>query len=113
MEDKPYDVLEPGHVYNAHHLALTEEPGHVERTRIAFAKKEPVQPGAKELEITLEGTTNEAIVGILIDRVLYLQDQVPCVENKKVLQGLYMARDAFAARTRDRITRGVEGTNTR
>jgi hypothetical protein len=108
--DKPYDVIEPGHVYLAYHLELSEEPGHVEKTKIVFAKKEPVQPGDSELEVTLEGTTNEAVVGILIDRMLYLQSQLECPENKRVLQGLYMARDYLAARTKDRRNRGVEGT---
>lgn len=109
--DKTYDVVEPGHVYDAHHLQETENPGHVEKTRIVFAKKEPRQPDDKVLVVTLEGTTNEALVDILIDRIQWLQDQVPCAENRKVLQGLNMARDNLALRTKNRIERGVEGTN--
>lgn len=110
-KDKQFVVIEPGHVYDALDTELSEEPGHINKTRIVFMRKEPRQPGDGELEVTLEGTTTEAIVGILIDRMQYLQEKVPCEENKSVLQGLFKARDWLDKRTKNRQERGVEGTN--
>lgn len=109
--DKQFEVIEPGHVYDAFDTELSEEPGHINKTRIVFMRKEPRQAGDSEMEVTLEGTTTEAVLGILIDRVQYLQEQVPCDENKVVLQGLFKARDWLDKRTKNRQARGVEGSN--
>lgn len=106
-----FTVVEPGHVYDLHDTELSEEPGHVNKTRIQFMRKEPRQAGDSELEVTLEGTTNEAVVAVLLDRMRYLDSANPCPENKRVLQGLSMARDYLEARRKDRTKRGVEGTN--
>lgn len=111
-KDKQFVVIEPGHVYDALDTELSEEPGHINKTRIVFMRKEPIQPGATQLDITLEGTTTEAVLGILIDRVQFLQGLLPCEENKQVLQGLIKARDWLDKRTKNRQERGVEGSNT-
>ncbi len=106
-----FEVIEPGHIYSLLHKGEGESAGHTDRTRLTFLKKEPKQPGDSQLVVTLEGTTNEAVLGALIHRIQYLDDKMPCAENGKILQGLFLARDWMDRRAKDRKARGVEGTN--
>ena len=62
-------------------------------------------------EVGVNGTTNELVLSVLIDRTQYLDDLYPCQENKQAITHLQAALDLFNARTKDRIKRGVEGTN--
>ena len=57
------------------------------------------------------GTTNEEILSILIDRMKFLNLTVPCRENSIVITKLEEALMWLEKRTSDRLKRGVESTN--
>ncbi len=58
-----------------------------------------------------DGLTNEILLAILLDRLEYLNEAVPCLENVGALHHVRSALDLLKSRTRDRIERKVEGTN--
>ncbi len=62
-------------------------------------------------ECGVNGLTNEAVLAILIDRLLILDGQFPCDENKVALQHISLALTALETRTKKRIAQGVEGTH--
>lgn len=59
------------------------------------------------------GLTNEALLAVLIHRMNgFATGPFACVENTDALAYLNMAATALAARTKARLARGVEGSNT-
>lgn len=62
-----------------------------------------------ELITVNDGTTNEELLRILLDRMSYLQSKFPCRENAIVITKLDEALLWLEKRTRDRVERGVEG----
>src|SRR5690554_5861698 len=95
-------VLVPGHYYELEHF---EDDGHVET--IAFIRKEKNERG--ELVTIENGTTNEEVLLMLIDRMKFLQEKMPCRENALVITKLQEALHWLEHRTKDREERGVEG----
>ena len=57
-----------------------------------------------------EGTTNEEVLEVLIDRVTEGFQTLPCEESVRALHLLQGALAALRARTARRIATGVEGT---
>lgn len=55
------------------------------------------------------GTTNEEVLEMLIDRMNYLNNKFPCRENAVAITHLDTALLWLEKRTRDRVKRGVEG----
>lgn len=98
-------VLRPGHLYE---LDNFERPAQ-HRQRLQFIEKEPVSPGATELRTVSDGTTNEEILRMLIDRMQSLQSRFPCRENAIVVTKLEESLMWLEKRTTDRVRRGVEG----
>ena len=81
---------------------------------IRFVRKGMMEPEGSTvpvLSVIEEGTTTEAVIEVLIDRLSFLDNQVPSDYNKKAIQGLTDARTALEERTADREKREVEGTN--
>lgn len=76
---------------------------------IQFVHKEPVAPGSTELELIDDGTTNEEVLAVLIDRMQFLQAKFPCRENAIVITKLEESLMWLNKRTADRKARGVEG----
>lgn len=62
-------------------------------------------------EAGVNGITNEALLAVLKHRISHLNSLFPCEENDIALSGVTAALDALEARTRDRMSRGVEGKN--
>lgn len=62
------------------------------------------------------GTTNEAVIQLLIDRIDSLntmeKSRYHCIENDLALDMLREAKYQLEQRTRSRVARGVEGTHT-
>lgn len=89
----------PGNAYHDYEI------GHGEgRTKIHF-QEGPVQ------EVGLNGVTNEALLAIVIDRLVsFQQSEFQCDENAQALEGCWQALNSLKARTADRLARGVEGT---
>lgn len=83
----------------------TDEGGSQEKCRISF-QNGPVK------EAGVNGISQEALLAILIDRLRGFQSgQFACRENAIALTHLEDALMWLQKRTRDRLARGVEGTN--
>lgn len=76
---------------------------------IQFIQKEPKEVGSTELNTINDGTTNEEVLTMLIDRMSYLQGKFPCRENALVITKLEESLMWLNKRTSDRKNRGVEG----
>ena len=97
-------VLIEGHKYETENFENKNEKGQV----IQFIQKEPIM-GSFELKTVSDGTTNEDLLEILIDRMNYLQEKFPCRENALVITKLAESLMWLNKRTQDRIKRNVEG----
>lgn len=101
-------VLTEGHRYIAQNFE-NKDGGQT----IHFIEKVPVPeneakiPG--ELTTVNDGTTNEELLEVLIDRMKYLQSKFPCKENACCITHLEEGLMWLEKRTRDRIKRNVEG----
>lgn len=56
-----------------------------------------------------DGTTNEEVLEVLIDRMNFLQSKFPCKENANAIIKLEEALMWLEKRTQDRLKRNVEG----
>lgn len=61
-------------------------------------------------EIVRDGTTNEELLEVLIDRVAEAYQRLPCAESIRALHLLEEALAAFKMRTARRVDANVEGT---
>lgn len=98
---------EPGQGGACHVYAITHptELGHQEFTRIEF-QNGPIQ------EAGVNGVSGEALLAIQIDRLRSFQaGPYACRENALALTALEESLMWLQKRTRDRLARGVEGTN--
>ena len=57
----------------------------------------------------VNGITSESLIAILIHRIKFLNDQLPCPENARALNHLDEALINLEVRTARRMVRGVEG----
>ena len=99
-------ILTEGHIYE-----LKDFEGEGTQS-ISFIKKEidPTAPeGSGILKTVTNGTTNEEVFAVLIDRLQFLNTKFPCRENSIVITKLEEALMWLNKRTADRIIRGVEG----
>lgn len=101
-------VITPGHKYE---LENHEHPIDVPNQTLQFIEKKPVGDGFPEgsLITVNEGTTNEEVLDMLVDRMKYLQQKFPCTENIGVIANLEEALVLLNRRTSDRKARNVEG----
>jgi len=77
---------------------------------IQFIEKAPVPAeDGGGLTTICNGTTNEEVLRVLIDRMQYLQGKFPCRENAIVITNLEESLMWLEKRTADRKLRGVEG----
>ena len=95
---------EDGHVYELKNLESDEHQ------TLSFIRKEPVEEESSELKTVHDGTTNEEVLEMLIDRLQYLQVAMPCRENAIVITKLEESLMWLLNRTANRKVRGVEGT---
>lgn len=98
-------VVVPGHLYELANFENKEEVGQT----IQFIHKEPVAEGSAELKTLSDGTTNEELLEVLINRMNFLQAKFPCRENAIVITKLDEALLWLGKRTADRLKRNVEG----
>lgn len=99
-------VLTEGHKYVAANFENPEE-GQL----IQFIERVPREENSSELTTVNDGTTNEELLEVLVDRITYLNNKFPCRENSIVITHLQDAQNWLERRTRDRQKRNVEGTN--
>jgi hypothetical protein len=71
--------------------------------------KNQKEEGSTELKTIADGTTNEELIEVLIDRLNFLQAKFPCRENAIVITKLEESLMWLNKRTADRLKRNVEG----
>lgn len=98
-------VYVEGHRYELSNFEATKEPGQV----IQFIQKTPIGGTDGELRTVADGTTNEEVLEMLIDRISYLQAKFPCKENACCITHLQEGLMWLEKRTKDRVKRNVEG----
>lgn len=105
------EVLTVGHKYELANFENKEAQGQI----LQFIEKDtdPSGVGMAGDGVTLytvnDGTTNEEVLEMLIDRMKYLQSKFPCKENACCITHLEESLMWLEKRTRDRVKRGVEG----
>lgn len=77
--------------------------------QIQFIQKEPVSEGSTELRTISDGTTNEELIEVLLDRLNFMNAKFPCRENSIAVTHLETALLWLNRRTANRVARGVEG----
>ncbi len=106
-------VLTEGHKYELENFENKEAKGQV----LQFIEKSTDPSGVgmggdgKTLYTMNDGTTNEELIEVLINRLQYLNGKFPCRENSVALTKLDEALLWLNKRTNDRIKRNVEGKN--
>lgn len=100
-------VITPGHRYELDHFENYGLPGCPVQT-LQFIEKRP-DPAGGTLETVNDGTTNEEVIAVLIDRINYLNSKFPCRENSIAVTKLEEALLWLNHRTAKRKARGVEG----
>lgn len=100
-------VITTGHKYE-----LTSFEGGPAQS-LQFIEKVPATPPVPiegpHLVTVNDGTTNEEVLKVLIDRLQYLNGKFPCRENALVITKLEESLMWLNKRTADRIARNVEG----
>jgi hypothetical protein len=94
-----------GHLYELENFENKTEEGQ----KLQFIQKEPTGTNCGTLTTISDGTTNEDVLAMLIDRMKYLQAKFPCRENAMVITKLEESLMWLEKRTSDRIKRNVEG----
>lgn len=85
---------------------LAERPGNPYDYSTLLFQNGPIR------EFGVNGVTQEALLAILIDRLLGFQSgPFACEDNEEALTHLRAALECLQRRTRARIARGVEGTH--
>jgi len=97
-------IISAGHRYELENFENKDTKGQ----EIQFIEKAPSGCGG-ELCTVNDGTTNEEMLRVLIDRIAYLDAKFPCKENSIVLEKLEEALRTLNLRTASRLSRGVEG----
>ena len=95
----------PGHNYELANFENKEAQGQI----LQFIQKEPISPGSSELVTIHDGTTNEEVLKVLINRMESLQAKFPCRENALALTHMEESLMWLDKRTADRLKRNVEG----
>lgn len=96
---------EPG-AGGAHHYYAVDADGS-ENGLDVFFQNGPIG------EVGVNGVTQEVLLAIVIDRLRCFQaGPYACFENAEALRNAQQSLDWLKSRTRARMQRGVEGTNT-
>lgn len=98
-------VIEPGYTYELQNLKNKDSQGQI----LDFFHQEPIQEGSTEFKTVSDGTTNEDLLAVLIDRLNFLQSKFPCRENALAITKLEESLMWLNKRTSDRQKRNVEG----
>lgn len=100
-------VITEGHKYELQNFERPTEAGQT----IQFIEKGPITPNDPTLETINDGTTNEELLSVLVDRINYLNGKFPCRENSIAITHIETAILWLNKRTADRVARNVEGKN--
>lgn len=75
-----------------------------------FIQEAPVSPGSTELKTIQNGTTNEEVLKVLINRLQFMHAKLPSRESAIVITKLEESLMWLEKRTVNRKAAGVEGT---
>lgn len=102
------DDLDPDHGNASHHYQISYiDRDYNSRTIVLNFQQGPLQENGNN------GVTQEVLLAILIDRLQCFQtSRFACRENALALTKLEEAQHWLLHRTRERMLRGVEGSNT-
>lgn len=104
---KSYEAIVPGHEYSM----VTEG---MERQTLQFIEKGPDSSTPEgeipKLVTLVDGVTNETVIEVLLDRMHYLNEQMPSSHNDQAIAHLEGALSALQQRTAERTEAGTEGT---
>ncbi|MNU19613.1 hypothetical protein D3C71_78440 [compost metagenome] len=78
-------------VYEGDYRTVYELDYGGEVTTIRFQKGAPSLDG-------FNGTTNEALIAVLLDRLKHMQELTPCLENESAIDGLNVTMRSLRAR---------------
>ncbi len=101
-------AITEGHLYELDNFEYKANPGQ----RLQFIEKTPVAEGSIELRTVNDGTTNEEVIKMLIDRLQSLGKKFASRENALAITKLEEALMWLEQRTKNRVARGVEGKAT-
>jgi len=93
-------ILKEGHHYKLNSFEKCPNP----KTFQELIFVEMIEDGTYK-----NGTTNEEIINVLINRMEYLNNKFPCEDNEKTIEHLKSALHSLNNRTRLRKEQGVEG----
>jgi hypothetical protein len=99
-------VLTQGHKYELENFENKDNPGQI----IQFIEKVPDGKGDGTLVTVNDGTTNEEVIAVLIDRLTVMNGKLPNRDTSIAITHLEDALMRLEKRTRDRKKAGVEGT---
>jgi hypothetical protein len=112
-------VLTEGHKYSLQQFESKEEVQTIQfiekKQRLKdisqLTQDQILMPNSNNWELFTvnDGTTNEEVIEVLIDRMNYLQSKFPCKENACAITHLQEANMWLYERTRKRIAQNVEG----
>lgn len=77
---------------------------------LQFIRKDNADENGKLITM-INGTTNEEVFAVLIDRIEFLNGKMYSEYNDEALKGLKSALSALEARTAHRVSNGIEGTD--
>lgn len=100
-------VITPGHKYELENFENKETPGQT----LQFIEKVPGGPGQDASKTVNDGTTNEELLAVLIDRLYFLKKKLPSRETSVAITKSEEALLWLNKRTADRKAREVEGTS--
>jgi len=98
------EILHPGHIYRLSNF----EDSNTSQV-ITFIKKEPKDGNPSELNTVFDGTTNEELLKVLINRLEFLRSKIDSEETKTATEKCKEALFWLNHRTENRIKRNVEG----
>ncbi len=95
-------ILTPGHKYELANFEKVAAAGQV----LQFIQKE-----GEPLKTVKDGTTNEEVLAMLVDRLQFLNKKLPSLDTQIAISRCEDALLWLKKRTQDRKARGVEGTH--
>lgn len=99
--------LIPGHLYELENFEDKDHAGQA----LQFIHKEADFDDPTVFRTKQDGTTNEEVLAVLIDRLWFQQGKVPSRETALAITNLEMALMWLNKRTADRIKRNVINTH--
>ena len=97
------NILTPGYLYELPNFNHSERPVQT----LQFIEYEVVDGAFRMVH---DGTTNEDLIRVLIDRLNFLNAKAPCRENSIAITHVETALLWLEKRSMERKSRGVEGT---